>query len=112
MDNTVYGQFVISEGLDSCKVNISISTKIYDDGKYFYDISYRYTFSTPHTSYLHPFLGKKDSAEGVIIAKNAMTEEMIRHLLMDDDELANVSGHVNPVCYKKSIMHALSQLWD
>lgn len=112
MTTTTDGQFIISEDDDTCQVNISITTKTYDDGKSFYEISYRYTFSTPHPGYLHPFLEKEDSVEGDIIAKNPMTDEMIRHLLMEETELAKVSGHTDPVCYKVSIMRALSHLWD
>ena len=108
---TQVGQLVLSDGQDRCTVHITIKTLSYNSGGYFYDISYSYTVSQG-ADYLHPFGDKPNSAEGDILAKNSMTEEMVKFLLMDTDTLSKVCGNTHPDSYKVGIMRALANLWD
>lgn len=121
LEKTEKGEIIISDTPSgfaptspphTCKVGITIKTLLYESGDYFYDISYSYCFSSACAGYLHPFSSNMDSCEGDIIAKNSMTEEMVRHLLMDDEALTKVSGHTCPVDYRKKIMRCLALLWD
>ena len=96
----------------SCSIDITVKTLLYECGNYFYDISYKYTFSGEDSKHLHPFNDKPDSAAGDIIAKNSMTDEMIRYLMMDAESLGKVSGHVDPSDYRVNIMRALGLFWD
>jgi hypothetical protein len=41
-----------------------------------------------------------------------MTNMMMDYLLMEDAELAKVTGHTTPQDYKHKIMLSLSYLWD
>lgn len=91
----------------------------------YYDIQYAYEFVNKETSPLqaedfrqtmHPFyngrgLGNVYSNHGDVIHKNAMTTEMVRHLLMDDRALSKAAGPVLPQKYRISIMSALSAFW-
>lgn len=54
----------------------------------------------------------KSSYEGVIISRNDMTKEMVRFLMMDDDELAKYTGSITPNHYRKIIMVQITKLWD
>jgi hypothetical protein len=53
-----------------------------------------------------------DSLEGVIVAKNSMTDEMIKFLLMEYEEMDKHIGNTWGVQYKANIMHSLALLWD
>ena len=53
-----------------------------------------------------------DAYEGVIVYKNALTDQLVAHLLMPDEELDNVSGHTWYVQYRANIMFMLALMWD
>ena len=102
-----------------CQVDIAIKTLRYQEGGEYYELLYHYEYgaSNPHMSkILNPFtgLGNPDlnGGSGDIVAKNDMTKQMVRHLLMDDTELAKVSGHIFPCDYKAHIMRSLALFWD
>ena len=50
--------------------------------------------------------------EGEIIVKNSFTQEMIKYLLMDFNELEKYSGVSTPNYYKIQIIQAISLFWD
>lgn len=56
----------------------------------------------------HPFYSRgrtlDDGHEGEIIARNEMTDSLVKHLVMDDDELSKHSGGVTAVHYRKILM--------
>lgn len=54
----------------------------------------------------------KSTYNGVIVIKNAMTEQMIKFLLMDDDELAKYTGCTTPQHYRKNILVHITNFWD
>ena len=50
--------------------------------------------------------------EGVIVAKNDMTTQMIRYLVMSDEELQSSCGLGTESDYRAKIMRALATMWD
>lgn len=50
--------------------------------------------------------------EGVIVAKNDMTAQMIRHLVMPDTELQLICGFGIASDYRAKIMRAIATMWD
>ena len=125
-----------------CDVKIDISIMTYLDKRQYYDISYCYnydehtcsTYDIPfnndvinsndidmlekHKSILcNPFYYKQsqigdDAYEGVIVYKNALTDQMVSHLLMSDRELDNVCGNTWNVQYRANTMFMLALMWD
>ena len=53
-----------------------------------------------------------DDASGVIVAKNDMTTQMIRFLVMPDAELRLVCGFGTESDYRAKIIRALATMWD
>ena len=99
-------------------IKIVVKELLYDDGKIFYDIGYEYEFNGLEKSkkIIHPYHHTKDVAdldlEGVIVFKNKMTEAMVEYLLLDPEELENVSRTTTAQCYRTNIMIGLARLWD
>jgi hypothetical protein len=99
-------------------IKIVVKELLYDDGKIFYDIGYEYEFNGLEKSkkIIHPYHHTKDVAdldlEGVIVFKNKMTETMVEYLLLDPEELENVSRTTTAQCYRTNIMIGLARLWD
>ena len=50
--------------------------------------------------------------EGVIVAKNDMTTQMIRHLVMPDTELQLICGFGIATDYRAKIIRAIATMWD
>jgi hypothetical protein len=50
--------------------------------------------------------------EGFSIIKNDMTTSMIHVLMMDDDELAIISGTMTPRDYRRNILLSLERLFE
>ena len=98
-------------------ITVTVEEKLYTDNKTYYDISYSYEFNGESSSrkYIHPFYSRKEdveSAPGVIIFKNKMTEIMVEYLLNDSKALEQLSGTTTAQCYRTNIMLTLSRLWD
>jgi len=108
-------------GNDHYKVTISVKDLLYSDGNKYMDISYKCE-AVMDTNFIgkliknHPFFDTNIEDclgyEGEVIAKNQMTEMMVNYLLMDDAELAKISGHSTPTDYKHKIMLSLVYFWD
>ena len=110
-------QYLITDMLDinyHCEVGITVKTLRYKCGKEYYDITYSYDYACPDSHHLNPFNegNVSQSEEGDIIKKNPMTKKMVEYLLMDDDKLGELSGHMHPTDYKAAIMRSLSLFWD
>lgn len=97
-------------------VIVSVERKKYTNNKEFFCVHYDYEYSPDNVLGYegHPFMGTcyEEHKDGDIICANPMTEIMIDYLLMDIEEVAKICGNVNPITYKVSIMHALTNLWD
>jgi len=106
-------------------ITIIINELKYKNEKYYYDISYDYNFikSTILSDevngrlkkILHPFYETEEylnSSGGDIIYKNPMITEMIKFLLMDDNELSLYSGSTTFQRYRIDIMKSLALFWD
>jgi hypothetical protein len=95
-----------------CTVFITIDTIDYGNNNYFYKIAYTYQYSTDNSNYLNPFYKCDDGEEGVIVNKNKLTDTLIEFLIMNDDDLKLLSGHISPFDYKAATMRSLALLWD
>ena len=104
-----------------CDVTVLVEHKRYSSGEKKYYITYKYNYSdeSPACKTLNPFFGGWDGGaepydcrNGDIITANSMSEQMIKYLLMDMDELAKYSGHRTPLSYKINVMRAITYLWD
>lgn len=62
----------------------------------------------------YPFILCEDDTdgEGVIVAKNEMTTQMILHLVMPDSELIQICGVGTTPDYRAKIIRSLATLWD
>lgn len=63
----------------------------------------------------YPFIRNREDdtdGDGVIVAKNSMTEHMIRHLVMPEAELQEVCGLGTASDYRAKIIRALATMWD
>jgi len=95
-------------------VIVSVERKKYTNNKEFFYVHYEYYPDNVLGYEEHSFMGTcyEEHKDGDIICTNPMTEIMIYYLLMDIEEVVKICGHVNPLTYKVSIMHALTNLWD
>ena len=99
---------------------VSIQIKYWIVNNKITDSYYIISYSTPNMNeqnkIYHPFYNDKSyddcCYEGEIIKKNAMTEQMVNYLMMDEDELFQYSGNTMPRDYKGQIMKALTNFWD
>ena len=101
-------------------ITVSIQIKYWIINNKITDSYYIISYSTPNMNeqnkIYHPFYGDKSyddcCYEGEIIKKNAMTEQMVNYLMMDEDELSQYTGNTIPQDYKGFIMKSLSNFWD
>ena len=65
---------------------------------------------------LNPFFRDKnqmeDHMDGEIIVKNSLSDQLVKYLLMDFDDLESHSGSVVPDNYKISVIKSISFFWD
>ena len=101
-------------------VIVSIQIKYWIVNNKISDAYYIISYSTPNMNeqnkIYHPFYGDKSyddcCYEGEIVKKNAMTEQMVNYLMMDEVELTQYTGNTTPQDYKGFIMKSLSNFWD
>ena len=104
-----------------CDLKVIVEEKM-SGGKNIYDITYQYNIpQIEGVDYdlslrTHPFFYSKDiqpeDKQGVIIIKNPMTDQLVRFLLMDQDELDEYTGGTYWIQYKIKIMESLAKFWD
>ena len=130
-DNKIFRFYDILDNDQSqwCDVEIKIKELVYDNDSKFYDITYNYYDNFDLIEFdnasenrfiknkANPFYYKckmttPDMINGVIVVKNSMTDEMIKYLLMDYEELDKYIGNTWGVQYKANIMFALALMWD
>ena len=104
----------------SLTITVSIQIKYWIVNNKITDSYYIIGYSTPNMNeknkIYHPFYNDNSyddcCYEGEIIKKNAMTEQMVNYLTMDEDELSQYTGNTIPQDYKGFIMKSLSNFWD
>ena len=50
--------------------------------------------------------------EGDIIRKNPMTQELIKLMMLNDENLKTHSGYVTAECYRLTLVNIIKLLWD
>lgn len=113
---------------NTTKCLVTITVKETDEGNLknnsnVYDITFEYKYKigdkiTDATNIKapHPFAycGKsmRELADGEIVIKNSMTTEMVKYMMMNDDELCKHIGLSTPQHYRTMTMINLMRLWD
>ena len=105
---------------DPLIINVSVQIKHWIVDNKITDSYYIITYSTPNMNeqnkIYHPFYDNSDidksEWKGDIIKKNAMTEQMVNYLMMDEDELSQFTGNTMSQDYKGFIMKSLTNFWD
>lgn len=97
--------------------------------QHYYNIQYTWQFVSNHkvfTSFRNnkmrrhffkqfPYFNQvflQNSIRGDIIAKNKMTDEVVHHLCMRNENLAQVCGATTPTDYRHHIIMFIANLWD
>lgn len=123
MSNTICGNYNItftdeSSTSEASKVDGYISIKE-NKSKNCYVLDYLWVVivgdTTISNNFAYPFIRNREDdtdGDGVIVAKNSMTEHMIRHLVMPEDELHAVCGLGTASDYRAKIIRALATMWD
>ena len=101
-------------------ITVSIQIKHWIVNNKITDSYYIICYSTPNMNeqnkIYHPFNNDKSfddcCYEGEIIKKNAMTEQMVHYLMMDEDQLSHYTGNIMPNDYKGFIMKSFANFWD
>ena len=85
-----------------------------------YDLTYQWEVilgnTDIHKNHANPFINMDTNydttdMEGVIVVNNQITTELIKHLVMPNDELSKICGDGSPEDYKKRIIYSLSLFW-
>ena len=105
---------------DPLIINVSVQIKHWIVNNKITDSYYIITYSTPNMNeqnkIYHPFYDNSDidksEWKGDIIKKNAMTEQMVNYLMMDEDKLSQFTGNTMSQDYKGFIMKSLTNFWD
>lgn len=109
----------------TCQTTITIIDKISNNTPV-YEINYKHAINkqgvlTPINDIKDiekpcPFVYCKENVKemysGEIIVKNSMTQEMVKFLMMDDDELSQHTGTTTPQHYRCLIMVNILDFWD
>jgi hypothetical protein len=85
-----------------------------------YDLTYQWEVISGNTNinlnFANPFINMNDydntDLEGLIIINNKLSTELIKHLVMPDNELSKIIGNGTVSDYKKRIINSLSLFWD
>lgn len=98
----------------SCHVHITATWYRYvEDQRAVIDLKYNFRTTGARGESFHPLREHpEEDAEGVIVAANRATEEMVAHLFMSDQELAPLAGLSTPSEYRGMLIRAMAYLWD
>ena len=106
-----------------CRVAINVTEKVSNNSNV-YDIGFKYDYvytngilsEVDEIRSPHPFAScdksMLDFCDGEIVVKNAMTEQMVKIMMMDNEELAKSWGTTDPQHYRTIIMFNLMKLWE
>lgn len=117
-EDTTYSTYT---GTDGDSMECGITVKENKSGRC-YVVDYKWSIAKGHrlpaSNNAFPFAadqnkdGDETDSSGVIVAKNDMTTQMIRHLVMPDTELQAVCGVGTSTDYRAKIIRALATMWD
>ena len=103
-----------------CELNIkvtrstSVNHKNTDLKRDYYDISYIWNYD--RSTVKHPMFDDKEYIEshsdGEIVVANEITTALISALVLNNNDLEKISGHIDADCYRCTILKALSLFWD
>ena len=119
----IFKDLVDEKNQKRCKVTIDVTEKISNNSEvYVIDFKYNYINTngilkeTCKIESPHPFANCDSSmidfCDGEIVFKNCMTEQMVKYMLMEDEELCKFSGSTHPQQYRTLTMFNLMRLWD
>ena len=100
---------------DKCTLYLSIDVKTYENNNKYYYLKYRWNLDNDDIKNHILYDNKRflnSSNEGDIIIKNKLTDQLVNFLIMDNNELEEVSGSTNSNDYKRSVIEAISLFWD
>lgn len=106
-----------------CDTTFIVKKNRYTTGEEFYYITCKSKYSLENKLCLtcSPFYDDMINGESktekcysdvLIIVSNAMSDMMVKFLLMEFDELSKLSGNVSGMNYKLSIIKSLCHFWD
>ena len=108
-----------AEGI--CKTKVTVEEKISNNSKV-YVINYVHHINNVLVDSVNSIIKPcpfgyypkhiRDSYDGVIVIKNDMTANMVRLLMMDDEELEEQSGTSSAADYRSRIMVNITHFWD
>lgn len=107
---------------NNCELELTISinyiTGICNDK---YDLSYKWNVITGntniHKNYANPFLNMyydydPSDLKGVVVIKNELSTQLIKHLIMSDNQITKICGIGTPCDYRNRIINSLSLFWE
>ena len=115
-EDTTYSSYTGEDG-DSLECDITIKE---NKSGNCYELDYKWSVAAGNRRLVNnnafPFVmdqhGDETDSSGVIVAKNDMTTQMIRHLVMPDADLQAVCGLGTSTDYRAKIIRALATMWD
>jgi hypothetical protein len=123
----VFGSYNVvfnSDGFRSQESSISCAITVNPNKKNdCYVLDYIWTVNSGNSiieqNFAFPFMKSRGSEEdddcdkdGVIVAKNEMTTQLIAHLCMPDEELQSICGLGTASDYRAKIIRSIATLWD
>ena len=119
MENTTNNFTLSTFDNDSIKVTVKFK---YTEKNNCYYINFSYTFPSELSTNSDRIMFMKSldlydrNIEhyyvGDIIRKNPMTEQLIKLMMLNDENLKTHSGQVNTQCYRLSLIGIIKLLWD
>ncbi len=93
--------------LITCNMKVYSKIVTIDDDTHLYYLE----FDSDEINNANPFIGvKKEKKVKLMIFKNEITDKLVDLLMMNNDELSNHSGNVDPICYKSSLIQVINVL--
>lgn len=97
-----------------CLIDVTVKKVKYKTSEIYYDISYKYLYSSedPLCVKLNPLLNIEPGYNGEIIFANDLSDNLVKYLLMQLEDLSKFSGRVTAEQYKKQIIKSINLFWD
>ena len=106
---------------DDDTINVTVKFECIEKNNCYY-ISFSYTFPSELSNNSDRIIFMKrldlydktidDYYVGDIIRKNPMTEQLIKLMMLNDENLKTHSGNINSQCYRLSLIGIIKLLWD
>tara|TARA_B100000927_G_C16051061_1_gene303135 strand:- start:28 stop:402 length:375 start_codon:yes stop_codon:yes gene_type:complete len=119
MENTT-NCFTLST-FDNDTIKVKVKFECVEKNNCYY-ISFSYTFPSELSTNTERIIFMKslnlydrtidDYYVGDIIRKNPMTKELIKLMMLNDENLKTHSGNVTSECYRLSLIGTIQLLWD